>query len=519
MATLKPSSAPGLDGLPNDVVILAAPHLQGPLLEVFSAAIRLTHFPSAWKAAKISIIPKQNKTHYETPENFRLISVLPALGKVFEKIILGRLKWHANEGTWFNINQHGFIEGKSTETAAHALVDRIESGFQQKKYTACLFLDIKAAFDSAWHPAILRALIRRNCPSYLVKIIAAFLAERTGTLTLSEGLQPFRIVSGCPQGSALSAFLWLTLIEDVFHLNLSDGLFNLAYADDLVLTFTDADPEKAVSQVQEASDRISSWCDEVKLSLNASKSVLVVFDYHKRSSPISGQSFKVSINGIPIVSTDKTIYLGLHLDKKLRWDDHIDAKCQAASRAIFAARRCLALTWGLNRKRLATIYRAAIEPILLYCCSVWAAAAQRKKLKQKLRGTQRKMAQLITRTFRTSSTEALLVLSGLAPIDSRIQEITAIRALVFSNLPFCPSSKAVANRLLLKSPSVQGIERASPSHFQGPPAMVRRSGSSNQASPKNSNSSSISCGTRNSTHIHGRVSPQQQSSWLCCCCC
>ena len=118
MATLKPSSAPGLDGLPNDVVILAAPHLQGPLLEVFSAAIRLTHFPSAWKAAKISIIPKQNKTHYETPENFRLISVLPALGKVFEKIILGRLKWHANEGTWFNINQHGFIEGKSTETAA-----------------------------------------------------------------------------------------------------------------------------------------------------------------------------------------------------------------------------------------------------------------------------------------------------------------------------------------------------------------------------------------------------------------
>ena len=59
------------------------------------------------------------------------------------------MKWHANEGTWFNINQHGFIEGKSTETAAHALVDRIESGFQQKKYTACLFLDIKAAFDSA----------------------------------------------------------------------------------------------------------------------------------------------------------------------------------------------------------------------------------------------------------------------------------------------------------------------------------------------------------------------------------
>ena len=62
-----------------------------------------------------------------------------------------------------------------------------------------------------------------------------------------------------------------------------------------------------------------------KIVLKFSKSVLVVIDYHKRSSPISGRSFKVSINGTPIFSTDKTIYLGFHLDKKLRWDDHIDA--------------------------------------------------------------------------------------------------------------------------------------------------------------------------------------------------
>jgi hypothetical protein len=140
-----------------------------------------------------------------------------------------------------------------------------------------------------------------------------------------------------------------------------------------------------------------------------------------------------------------------------------------ASRAIFAARRCLSLTWGLNRKRLIIIYRVSIEPIVLCCCSVVATAAQRKKLKQKLRGTQRKMAQLITRTFRSSSTEALLVLSGLAPIDSRIQEIEAIRSLEFSNQPFGPPSKAVANRLPLKSPPAQDIERTTPSHFQDRP--------------------------------------------------
>jgi hypothetical protein len=91
--------------------------------------------------------------------------------------------------------------------------------------------------------------------------------------------------------------------------------------------------------------------------------------------------------------------------------------------------RCTRLNWGLNRARLITLYKAVIEPALLYGCPVWAVALRRKKTLNDLRGAQRKMTRCITRTFRISSTKSLLAISGLPPIDLRIKEITFSRFL------------------------------------------------------------------------------------------
>jgi hypothetical protein len=80
--------------------------------------------------------------------------VTSPFAKSFETIIFSRLKWHAAKDNWFSNSQYGFHDGHSTESPAHDLVSRIQVGFSKNKFTACAFLDIKAAFDSAWHPAI-----------------------------------------------------------------------------------------------------------------------------------------------------------------------------------------------------------------------------------------------------------------------------------------------------------------------------------------------------------------------------
>jgi hypothetical protein len=113
---------------------------------------------------------------YDSLQNFRPISLGSNLAKILEKIILGRLNWHARDCDWLSEEQHGFLAGKATETATHSLTSFVENGFSIKHFSVAAFLDIKSAFDSAWHPAIIAALSKRSCPQYLLKIVSSFLA-------------------------------------------------------------------------------------------------------------------------------------------------------------------------------------------------------------------------------------------------------------------------------------------------------------------------------------------------------
>jgi hypothetical protein len=163
-SSLKISHAAGLDGLYAELIIKCLPFISTELLALINLCIESCYFPASWRHAKVHIISKKNKSDYSNLSNFRPISVVNILAKVFEKIILGRLKWHANQCNWFHDNQHGFIPGRSTETAAHHLTNHIESGFMTNSVTAVAFLDIKSAFDTAWHPAIIDALASKYCP-------------------------------------------------------------------------------------------------------------------------------------------------------------------------------------------------------------------------------------------------------------------------------------------------------------------------------------------------------------------
>ena len=133
--------------------------------------------------------------------------MLNLLGKIFEKIIHKRLLWYAEKDNWLSERQHGFMEGRSTETAILKLTNLIERNKGKKTVTAALFLDISAAFDSAWPPAIVEALLKKKCPSYLAQLITSFLTGRKGSI--NEGSLSFEKNThiGCPQGSILSPFL------------------------------------------------------------------------------------------------------------------------------------------------------------------------------------------------------------------------------------------------------------------------------------------------------------------------
>ena len=134
---------------------------------------------------------------------------------------------------WFNPNQHGFIKGKSTISAVEELTQDIEKGFKQKVFTACLFLDIKGAFDNVQHASIIDTLKKKKCPKYLTGLISSFLSDRSVILKLGTHNLEVKTTKGCPQGSLLSAFLWNIIADSTFSLPFNAGVKLRGYADDL----------------------------------------------------------------------------------------------------------------------------------------------------------------------------------------------------------------------------------------------------------------------------------------------
>nr|CAH0109609.1 unnamed protein product [Daphnia galeata] len=202
-------------------------------------------------------------------------------------------------------SQHGFRKNRSTGTAAHQLVSFIESAFSEKKVCATAFLDIKSAFDSAWHPAILTALAGRGCPTYLLKMVNSFLSKRQA-YDLFRTSFPFPV-----------------------------KMFGYAHAIGLlVVATTHKDPVIATQYLQLACNSVGNWFSMRKLFLSAIKTVFVLFS--RKAVPLN--NFSVDINSVKIYPSLTATFLGLIFDANLKWANNVQSKFASAKRTMMAVR-------------------------------------------------------------------------------------------------------------------------------------------------------------------------------------
>jgi hypothetical protein len=423
--TLNKKSAPGYDGISADLLLCSLPVIKPLLFKILNACLLLSFFPCNWKLSKVIVIRKPNKPEYSTLNSFRPISLVSNLAKLLEKVILGHLIWYSRSLNWISDFQHGFREGRSTDSAAHSLTFFIESAFVERKVCAAAFLDIKSAFDSAWHPAIIASLAKRSCPGSLLKIVQSFLSNRVAVISVQDSTFSKSISLGCPQGGVLSPFLWNMLVDDLIRLTFDFPVKFIAYADDITIITAHKDPAIATRNLQIVCDTVVVWLRSRKLYLNALKSVLVVFS-RKR---IALNNLNICINNIMIFPSLSVHFLGLIVDANLKWKDHLNAKCVSAKRALLMVNSCLRQSFGFDCMRLRSLYLSNVEPILSYGCSVWLSILKTQAGMKTLRSFQRFAARLFTRSFKTAPTDSLLVLANLLPLDLHLLKLVSLRYL------------------------------------------------------------------------------------------
>ncbi|KAL4104430.1 hypothetical protein QTP88_019731 [Uroleucon formosanum] len=259
---LKNGKSPGHDLITNKVLkdLPRKPILL--IYFIFNAMLRLSYFPLIWKLSTVIIIPKPNKPK-TLATSYRPISLLPTLAKLFEKIILKRIRPIMQTHKIIPNSQFGFRAKHSTVHQIHRLTDKISSSFEMKQFCPGVFLNVAQAFD------------RSDLSSDLFNIYTADIPVTTNT-TLAT------------------------------------------YADDTAILCANNDPDETSNCLQTHLDSIDNWATKWRIKINPDKSVYVPFTLKRTEPP------PVHFQGTQIPSSSNVKYLGITIDK--RWGPHLKQK-------------------------------------------------------------------------------------------------------------------------------------------------------------------------------------------------
>lgn len=359
--------APGFDlitaeilkNLPRNAVLL--------LTRIFNAAIKLRHFPSGWKVAEIIMILKPGKPQNEV-KSYRPISLLPMFSKLLEIVISNRVQLYIDRCKVIPNHQFGFRKKHSTIDQIHRITDAIEKTYEKKEICSSVFLDVAQAFDKVWHQGLLFKL-NKFLPKAFVDLLSSYLSDRVFRVRQENDYSELKdIKAGVPQGSVLGPTLYLIFTCD---LPFNDNTTVATFADDTAVLAFGSDVAESCHSLQSAVNSISHWCKMWRIKLNESKSVHVNFTLKKlMSNPV------VKINNIEIPQSNDAKYLGITLDAKLRWKEHVKIKRKQLDL------KYRELYWLIGRQSTLSvynkilIYNQILKPVWSYGIQIWGCAKQ-----------------------------------------------------------------------------------------------------------------------------------------------
>ncbi len=355
------------------------------MTNLFNAALRLRYVPSCWKKARMIVILKPGKP-VEEPKSYRPISLLPVVSKIFEKAVRKRLEPYIIEENLIPDIQFGFREKHSTVEQIHRIVKVITQAFEEKEYAPAVFLDVSSAFDKVWHKGLIHKLHKFFSPG-MCKLLASYLNKRT--FYVQVGAVTSRIATieaGVPQGSVLGPLLYLLYTYDfpVF-----EGIITALFADDAGVIVRDKSYESAVNKLQAAVDIIHEWANDWKIKLNESKSVRVDFALRRHGY------IPTTMNDKPVPLASSARYLGLHLDCKLNWHEHIRIKRDHLNLLFRQFQWLIGRHSNISLANKRLIYQSIFVPTWAYGCEIWGTTRASNRLV--IERFQNKMMRAITR--------------------------------------------------------------------------------------------------------------------------
>ena len=358
------TKASGPDCIPVVVLKNCEPELSYILAELFNKCLKESYFPDYWKVS--SVVPVfKNVGEMSTAKNYRPVSLLSVVSKVFEKLVNNRLVDHLEKCGLFSDFQYGFRSCRSIADLVTVVSDRIARAFNRSGATRAVAPDMSKAFDRVWDAGRLHKLKCYGISGQIFGLISSFLSHRRLRVVLDgKSSEEYPVNAGVPQGSILGPTLFLLYINDLP----DDVICDIAiYADDTTLYSKCDRASDLWQQLELASDLRDTvdWGKKWLVDLNAGKIQLVSFDRSNNNGSID-----VKMGG-SILEGKSLFKMGLTFSSKLDWGSYIIFIAKTASKKIGALIRFMKF---LSPEVALYLYKSTIRPCMEYCFLVWAGA-------------------------------------------------------------------------------------------------------------------------------------------------
>ena len=352
------SKGPGPDNLPPAFVKHCATSLATPLAIIFNRSLESGVFPAKWKLASITPVHKSGNVH--NVENYRSISILSCLPKVFEKMVHGTLSRVVQP--IISDCQHGFMAKRSTTTNLMTFVTDVLRTMESRCQVDAVYVDFAKAFDRVPHRLAIEKMRRLGLPEWILAWLHSYLTSRSAYVKINGSKSDlFMIPSGVPQGSHLGPLIFLLFINDLCHWIKNDKVL---YADDLKF-YRKVSSSLDCLALQSDINSLMMWCEQNGMEANAKKCQVITFD--RKLQPIM-HSYTMGGSLLGRVCSVKD--LGVTLDRKMTFNEHVTAVTAKAFATLGFMRRNTTAFKDIHA--LKALYSALIRSQLEYAAQVWA---------------------------------------------------------------------------------------------------------------------------------------------------
>lgn len=367
----KNNTAPGKDNIQYSMLSNLPMCALQCLLQIYNNIFNGSHpIPDEWKEYIIVPLLKPNKPK-NVASSYRPIALASCLLKTYERMIKNRLEFWMEKNYKFPSTQKGFRRDCSTQEVIAELIVDVQQAFSEDESTSALFLDVQGAYDNVNFDTLVLKMTAIGLHPDLIKNIYELYNARLLFIRTNDGISDPRVARvGLPQGSILSPLLYVMYTYDLQSLSNMD-LKILQFADDVCFYSKDKLLHNSIQKVKSAFKNINKWFFDNGLTISTGKSNLCIFTRKRTEIP---NSIEIANNlHIPCKSSIK--YLGILLDKKLLWKDHIQYVLKRVENSINIIRAFSHHNWGADPNASLMFYKAYVRSILDYGSIFYGSAA------------------------------------------------------------------------------------------------------------------------------------------------